>query len=281
MNLTRCLCAVLLFSLLFASHAARAAYIDEDPSSSCSVRVQYPSSVPANPEVFIMGVGTAMSRSSYDFLSAQITAKGYVIVNMDHQPGSLTKTDATAYTNCAQAVKNNIATWLGPMGYKSAAHWIMGGHSAGGQAAQAALSANPSFADAIFSLDPYNANNAGNVKGPALYWGFSVTTCFVTINDAAKAAYYKTTSQREFIRVKGIYSFNPCGYAPTYFHCSFCDAHCPACTNCTPTPASFYVDVANSVQKFIKAAFYGSWSKANLTSTYTTPTDTFVDSDAP
>lgn len=281
MNLARSLWVALLFSLLFTSHAAFAAYVDEDPNSSCSVRVQYPDTVPANPEVFILAVGTAMSRSSYNYLSAQITAKGYVIVNMDHQPGSLTKTDATAFANCAQTVKNNIGAWLAPMGFKSAKHWIMGGHSAGGQAAQAALSANPALADAIFSIDPYNANNAGNVQGPALYWGFTVTTCFVNVNDAAKAAYYKTATKREFIRVQGIYSFNPCGYAPKYFHCSFCDAHCPACTNCTPTPSSFYVDIGNSVQKFINAAFYGTWSKAALTGTYTTPTDTFVDTDAP
>jgi hypothetical protein len=281
MNLNRLLGSLLLLSLLCVANTARAAYIDEDPNSSCSVRVQYPSTMPASPEVFIMAVGTAMNRTSYDFLSAQITAKGYVIVIMDHQPGSLTKTSATAYANCALMVKNDIAAWLAPMGFKSAHHWIMGGHSAGGQAAQAAISANPSLADAIFSLDPYNANNAGAVSKPALYWGFSITTCFVNINDAAKAAYYKTNAQREFIRVKGIYSFNPCGYAPKYFHCSFCDAHCPACTNCTPTPSSFYVDVANSVQKFVNAAFYGTWSKANLTGSYTTPTDTFVDSDAP
>ncbi len=281
MNLSRSLWIVLLFSLLFTCHAARAAYIDEDPSSTCSVRVQYPTPMKGNPEVFIMAVGTAMSRSSYNYLSAQITAKGYVIVNMDHQRGSLTKTDANALASCAQMVKNNLAAWLAPMGYQSAKHWIMGGHSAGGQAAQAALSANPALADAIFSIDPYNANNAGNVKGPALYWGFSVTTCFVNINDAAKAAYYKTNPQREFIRVKGIYSFNPCGYAPKYFHCSFCDAHCPACTNCTPTPSSFYVDIGNSVQKFVNAAFYGTWSKASLKGSYTTPTDTFVDGDAP
>jgi hypothetical protein len=45
-----------------------------------------------------------MSRSTYDFLSAQLTAKGYIVVMMDHQPGSLTKTDATEFTDCVDLV---------------------------------------------------------------------------------------------------------------------------------------------------------------------------------
>lgn len=258
-----------------------AASMDQDPNSSCSVRIHYPSPMVASPEVFVMGVGTAMARSSYDVLSSKLVAKGYVVAIMDHQPGSLTKTDAIKYANCAQAIKDHIGSWLVSFGFKGSKHWIMGGHSAGGQAAQDAISSNPSFADAIFSLDPYNANNAGNVKGPGLYWGFDTTTCFVNINDAAKAAYYKTSTKRMFVRARAAYSINPCGYAPKYYHCSFCDGSCPACTSCMKAPTSFYVDVANSVQKFINAAFYGSWSKANLKTTMTTPTDLFVDGDTP
>ena len=35
------------------------------------------------------------------------------------------------------------------------------------------------------------------------------------------------------------------------------------------------------VNKFINAAFYGTWSKANLTVSTTTPTELFVDGDQP
>jgi hypothetical protein len=222
-----------------------------------------------------------MSRSSYDFLSAQLNTKGYVVVIMDHQRGNLTKTDAGKYRDCANLVKGQIAAWLAPVGYSSVAHWIMGGHSAGGQAAQNAVAANPGLAHAIFSIDPYNLSGAARVSGPALYWGFQTTTCFVGANDAAKAGYYGTDGRRAFVRVNEKYSLGPCGYSPKYFHCSFCDGHCPGCTNCMTTPNHFFVDVANSVQKFVNAAFYKPWSKANLSVSTTTPTTLFVDSDAP
>lgn len=272
---------LVLCSLLFASPAVFAAYTDQDPSGACSVRVHYPASIPAAADAFILGVGTSMSRTDYDFLAAQLNAKGYIVVAMDHAPGNMVKTDAGKYLACANLVKSNIATWLAPNGFSTVAHWILGGHSAGGQAAQNAISANPSLANAIFSIDPYNLTGAGAVTGPALYWGFAGTTCFVTVNDAAKAGYYGTSGQRAFVRIKKQNTFGPCGFSPKYFHCSFCDGHCPACTNCMTTPNSFFVDVANSVQKFVNAAFYGTWSKANLTVTMTTPTELFVDGDAP
>lgn len=279
-HLVSCL-TIGLFSQLALPGIASAAYQDRDPSGGCSVRLHHPATVPASAEVFVMGVGTAMSRDSYDYLAAQLNAKGYVMVVMDHAPGNMVKTDAGKYRDCVLEVKRNIAAWLAPSGMQSVAHWILGGHSAGGQAAQNAISADPALADAIFSIDPYNLSGAGRVNRPALYWGFNVTTCFVGVNDAAKAGYYGTDGRRALVRVKKVYSFNPCGYSPKYFHCSFCDGHCPGCTNCTTTPSSFFVDVANSVQKFVTAAFYGTWSKANLQVSTTTPIELFVDSDAP
>ncbi|MCK6371096.1 MAG: hypothetical protein L6Q83_07175 [Gammaproteobacteria bacterium] len=270
-----------LLGLVLLSPAAMAAYVDKDPSSDCSVRVHYPASIPSAAETFVVAVGTAMSRSDYDFLAAQLNGKGYVVVAMDHARGNMVKTDAGKFQACANLVKANIAGWLAPHGFSTVAHWIMGGHSAGGQAAQNAISANPALTDAIFSIDPYNLSGAGTVTGPALYWGFTTTTCFVDVDDAAKAGYYGTGGQRVLVRVKKKYSFGPCGYSPKYFHCSFCDGHCPGCTNCMTTPNHFFVDVGNTVQKFINAAFYGTWSKANLTVATTTPVDFFVDSDAP
>lgn len=261
--------------------AARAAYVDQDPSGSCSVRVHYPSVIPAPAESIVLAVGTAMSRWDYDFLAAQLTTKGYLVTIIDHQPGNLTKTDPVKYASCVNLVKAGIGSWLAPYGFASVAHWIVGGHSAGGQAAQNAMSADPTLADAIFSIDPYNLSGAGRVPGPALYWGFASTTCFVGVNDAAKAGYYGTDGQRAMVQVARRFSFGPCGYSPKFFHCSFCDGHCPGCTNCMTTPNSFFVDVANSVQKFVNAAFYTGWSKANLTVSTTTPTTLFVDADQP
>jgi hypothetical protein len=272
---------LLCMSLLFAVSVAQAASMDKTTGIG-QYRIIYKSPAPASCEVFIMGVGTAMSRSDYDNLgNAMANTYGYVLVVMDHNPGNMVKTDPAKYRNCALEVKNNILIWMSGTGCTSVAHWILGGHSAGGEAAQNAVSADPSLADGIFSIDPYNIEGAGRVGGPAMYWGFNVTTCFVEKTDAAEAAYYYTDGPRAFYRVKRVYGWTICGYAPKFFHCSFCDLHCPGCTNCVYTPSYFYADIAKSVNKFITAAFYGTWSKANLTISATTPLELFVDSDAP
>ena len=80
-------------------------------------RIFYKSPSPATAEAIVLGVGTAMSRDSYDNLADAITnTYGYVVVIMDHQPGNMTKTDATKYKNCAIEVQNNILGWLSGTG---------------------------------------------------------------------------------------------------------------------------------------------------------------------
>ncbi len=261
-------------------HGAYAAYTDINASNG-KVRVHYPSNPGSACDAILLGVGTAMGRSGYDKLSSQLIGHGYITVIMDHNPGNIVKTDSGKYAALANEVKSKLLNWIAGSGCNSIAHWIMGGHSAGGQAAQGAISNDPNLADAIFSIDPYNATKAGSVNVPAMYWGFDVTTCFVEKNDAAKAAYYRSNDLRAFYRVKKKYSWGPCGYSPKYFHCSFCDGHCPACTNCKVTPDHFFVDVGNSVDKFIQAVFYGSWSKSSLSINSTTPVQLFVDNDRP
>ncbi len=264
-------------SMVLLSGSAQANYFDKDLGTG-QVRVFYKSPSPATCEAFILAVGTAMSRDSYDNLANQLIAYGYVVVIMDHQPGSMTKTDATAFRNCTIEVQNNILGWLSGTGCTGIAHWILGGHSAGGQAAQNAVGGDLSLADAMFSIDPYNIEGASRINLPGLYWGFDVTTCFVEKTDAAMAAYYYCDGPRAFYRVNKTYSWGACGYSPKFYHCSFADGSCPACTNCMYTPSYFYTDVAKSVNKFINAAFYGTWSKANVTVSTTTPTTLFVDS---
>jgi hypothetical protein len=266
--------------LVFSTTHAQAAYVDKTISTG-QVRVFYPAPAPSACDAIVLGVGTSMSRGDYNKLSNKLIAHGYVVVIMDHNPGNMVKTDATRYRNCILDIQANLVNWLAGTGCASISHWILGGHSAGGQAAQNAIAGDPGLADGIFSIDPYNCSGAGAVSQPALYWGFNVTTCFVTQSDAATAAYYGSNGPRAFYRVKKVYAFNPCGYSPKFFHCSFCDNHCPMCTNCMYTPDSFFTDVASSVNAFVNAAFYGTWSKANLTVATTTPRDIFVDGDQP
>lgn len=258
---------------------ASATQIDKTLTSG-KVRIHY-ANTPTSCDAILLGVGTAMSASSYDKLSSELTSHGYVTVILDHNPGDMIKTDGAKFTALTNEVKQNLLNWIGNSNCNAIAHWVVGGHSAGGQAAQDSVSNNPQIADAIFSIDPYNANNAGSVNLPALYWGFDVTTCFVSKNDAAKAAYYKSQNLRAFYKVKKKYSWGPCGYSPKYFHCSFCDGHCPACTNCMQTPDHFFTDVGTSVNKFINAVFYGSWSKSQLSFNSTTPLTLYVDNEQP
>lgn len=272
-----------LLSLFLLAGNSYAVQLDKNLSSG-QVRVHYPSNSPNSCDAILMGVGTAMARDAYDNLSNAIIKHGYVVVILDHAPGNPLKTDADKYANLAEDVKSNLLSWLRPSNCKSINHWVMGGHSAGGQAAQNAVADNQGLADAVFSIDPYNAKDTNPVYVPALYWGFAETTCFVEVNDAAKEAYNRSKSQRAFFKVAKKYSWGPCGYSPKFFHCSFCDSHCPACTNCTNctnTPSSFFTDVALSVKKFINAAFYGNWSKSALAISSSTPVTLYVDTDKP
>jgi hypothetical protein len=279
-NLTSYRLLALLLLMLVATLPAHASYRDIDASNG-KVRVHYSNAAPNQCDVILLGVGTAMSADSYDKLAGQLNSYGYVVAIMDHAPGNMVKTDAGRYRNLALEIKSNLLNWISSSNCNGVAHWIMGGHSAGGQAAHNALSGDPGLANAVFSIDPFDISKSGNVSLPAFYWGFDVTTCFVTKDSAAKAAYYRSTNKRAMVRVKKKYSWGPCGYSPKYFHCSFCDSHCPGCTNCTYTPDHFYVDVAASADRFIQALFYGTWSRSALSGSMTTPTDLFVDQDRP
>lgn len=273
-------CGVLLALALTSFGSAHAANKDINASNG-NVSIHYPTNTGPQCNAIVLGVGTAMSVDGYDKLSTQLVANGFVVAILDHNVGNLVKTDKNKFRNLALEVKSNLTAWISDSKCSSIAHWIMGGHSAGGQAAHNALVDDSTLADAIFSIDPYDISGSGQVNLPALYWGFDVTTCFVEKDKAAKAAYLRSTAQRAFFRVAKKYSWGPCGYSPKYFHCSFCDGHCPACTNCATTPDHFFVDVASSVNRFVKASLYGTWSKAAVQTATTTPVTLFVDAELP
>ena len=60
-----------------------------------------------------------------------------------------------------------------------------------------------------------------------------------------------------------------------------CRRQLPCMHQLHDTPSYVYTDIAKTVNKFINAAFYGTWSKANLTVSTTTPTELFVDGNTP
>ena len=151
--LSKMFVAACIASMVLLSGSAQATYFDKTTSNG-QYRVFYKSPSPATCEAFILAVGTAMSRDSYDNLANAMTAYGYVVVVIDHQPGSMTKNDAGKYRNCAIEIQNNILSWLSGTGCTAIAHWILGGHSAGGQAAQYAVAAIPVLPMPCSALTP-------------------------------------------------------------------------------------------------------------------------------
>lgn len=272
---------ILLLTLIFTTISTAIAANKDINASNGTVSIHYPTNKGPQCDAIVLGVGTAMSADGYDKLSTQLVGKGFVVAILDHNVGNIVKTDKNKYRALALEVKSKMLQWISDSQCTAIAHWIMGGHSAGGQAAHNALVDDSTLADAVFSIDPFDVSGSGQVNLPALYWGFDVTTCFVEKDKAAKAAYLRSTQERAFFRVAKKYSWGPCGYSPKYFHCSFCDGHCPACTNCMTTPDHFFVDVATSVRRFVNARFYGSWSKSAVTTTTTTPVKLFVDAELP
>jgi len=273
--------AALLLGLTLSISRADAAF--DRSLSQGEARVTTPTSMPSQCTAVLLAVGTAMSNSDYDTLATKIAAYGYVVVVLDHQPGNLTKTDATKLRNLALAVKSSLPSWVAPGCGGGFNRYLLGGHSAGGQAAHNAMITDSSLAHAMFSIDPYDISGLGSITKPGLYWGFNATTCFVDVNGAGKASYNRTPSAtRVFHRVNTSQGWEWCGYVPHYSHCSFANGGCPACSNCVSAPQSFYNDVAQSVNKFVNALASGNWAKSNLTLVGAqTPVTTFAGSDQP
>ncbi|MES2820232.1 MAG: hypothetical protein V4812_14740 [Pseudomonadota bacterium] len=273
--------AALLIGILASVSHADAAF--DRSLSQGKARITTPGSMPAQCTAVLLAVGTAMSNRDYDTLASHIAAYGYVIVVLDHQPGSLTKTNATKLRNLVLAVKSSLPSWVSPGCGSGFDRWLLGGHSAGGQAAHSAMLTDSSLASAVFSVDPYNLSGLGTISKPGLYWGFNSTTCFVDVNAAGKAAYNRTPSAtRVFHRVDTSKGWQWCGYVPHYSHCSFTNGGCPGCSSCVSAPQSFYNDVAQSVNRFVNALASGNWAKSNLTLVGAqTPVTTFTGSEQP
>ena len=143
--------------------------------------------------------------------------------------------------------------------------WIIGGHSASGQVAHKAIHAYKSLADAEIGLDPFDCGDEVTNDLPSLFWGFAKTTCHVNYEKSAQACYVRTNQKnRVYYRVDVPKVWNICGHQPLYYHCSFCDHGSIICNNCAETPATFYVDVANSIRKFVDAVKNNDWSRDNF-----------------
>lgn len=220
--------------------------------------VYYPESSQDVCDVIMFAVGTAVSVDQYGNFSHSLVGKGYVVVIVDPQKGSLTKLDFEKSKAAFETAKSGLGDWISTCG--SFEKWIMGGHSAGGGTAHAVISANPSLADAVFSFDPFDLGLNGRsavVNKPALYWGFDFTSCSATKEKSAQMAYDLTDNERRvLVRVKKVGS----SFNPTFFHCSLVDGGCFFCSRFFDTPPEFFVDLSNTVSQFITDAFARTWA---------------------
>jgi len=228
------------------------------------VKLHYSDPLPASCEVVVLGVGTAMSVNDYDKLSTAIAEYGHIVAVVDHNKNNMVKTDDEKFLNLATELKTQFFDLASDFGCKQVKHWLMGGHSASGQAAQNAIAANHGLADAVFSLDPFDASQVAPVCLPAMYWGFKHTTCFVSRNNGAAKVYEQGETNQALYQVNNKFYWSKFGYIPDYYHCSFCDSGFMLCSNFKLTPEHFYLDIAESVDRFIQAAFYKGWSKEAL-----------------
>jgi hypothetical protein len=190
------------------------------------IRYHYDDSVESQCDtVVLVGVGTAMGANKYENLAEEVVADSSIVfIMMDFNPYNMVKLSATKYTKLANSVADHITTLVPACKTPPPNGFIVGGHSAGGQAAMEALPSIITTVNPIgfLGLDPFNAKNGAkkhNITIPSIYWGFKKTTCFVTAKNAAAFAYSHTTNkERVFFQVANTHS--------KITHCIFTDSGC-------------------------------------------------------
>ena len=237
----------------------------------------------------ILGVGTAQTVHDYDALARVLTTEleplETLVVVIDPVPHDPIKLYPGPFANAV----NHLVAQLQQKQQKpdissemrlcpdEDATIVVGGHSASGAAA---FSADFDFTVAGFlGLDPFPifGHSVGDPPGagagvptqhhrlsvPALYWGFSHSTCGVSVSRAAFAAYEQSpTGQRVFFQIQNDdnNSHNNDNNEPPndchYSHCAFTDAGCwIVCPlRCSEEATrNLRHDVALSVRLFLQA----------------------------
>ena len=244
-------------------------------------------------DVLVVGVGTAMSVEDYDKIAESIvTVTGttsLVVIISDHNPGRIVKLSSTLYANLSNAIRDQLHSGLVPIcnnninienntvygsnfsssidrqqqepqpqPQQGTTNFLIGGHSASGQAAlEAAQKELYDFVPSGFvGLDPYDISEKtmdmeSPLQFPTLNWGFTNTTCFVQVEKAALGAFHLSSSDSGRV----LYSIDNSQNDLT--HCVFTDEGCGvSIVVVCPTEEKFewvYESVAKSVHLFVNA----------------------------
>jgi len=221
--------------------------------------------------VYFLGVGTSMTVNDYDTVASRIVS-GFDIVTIvsDHNPGTLNivKTSDTKYAWFYNTMVKSLQEIVRPCNQTedvcsetNGPRYIVGGHSASGEAAINAINKMNPSPHGFLGLDPFEVDQKMSIPDsiPTLVWGFGNTTCFVTISSAAKEAYnISSETHRIFYRID-----NP---DHTVEHCVFTDDGCPGCPRGTRHVDDMYYDeiynaVAHSTHSFVDAMTRGVFNK--------------------
>mmetsp|Transcript_4906 Transcript_4906/g.7231 ORF Transcript_4906/g.7231 Transcript_4906/m.7231 type:complete len:281 (+) Transcript_4906:99-941(+) len=220
----------------------------------------YDSSIETFGFVFIIAVGTGMSVTDYTTISTDVaTTNPVVFVMLDPAPGNPVKLDGAKFANNANELVLNLSKYLPNVNLASNTTIVIGGHSAGGEGAIISFDGLLTFQPVGFlGLDPFSVNTKTmKIPCPAVLWGFSDTTCLVTVNQAAKAAYkISPPSARVFFQIKN--PQNVLKPSSNITHCIFTDDGC-ASPVCPAQTAGYWVRqaVADSVVPFVESLVSG------------------------
>lgn len=226
--------------------------------------------------IVLLGVGTTMAVEDYDFVAVQIAKASPSVVAgiIDHDPGNPLKLSVRRYVKLVNTIAARIddlvpfCTRNEPtaQSHPRPPKFILGGHSASGGAAMKSLSHVEGFSPMGFiGLSPFRiTDNMNRITIPALFWGFSTTTCGVSIGHAADKAY--ELSSPDTGRV--LYQLqNPNG-APS--HCIFANNGCaPVCpSSASESFAWVRAAVGDSVSRFLQAIKTRNFTRDSLELSY-------------
>eukprot|EP00591_Stephanopyxis_turris_P001495 CAMPEP_0195510926 /NCGR_PEP_ID=MMETSP0794_2-20130614/3419_1 /TAXON_ID=515487 /ORGANISM="Stephanopyxis turris, Strain CCMP 815" /LENGTH=246 /DNA_ID=CAMNT_0040638441 /DNA_START=319 /DNA_END=1059 /DNA_ORIENTATION=+ len=168
-----------------------------------------------------------MSVTEYEELGKSVARRdpSAVAIIIDPHRGFLTKQNGTKFTDVVNAISKDISNLVDSCSETKPQHYLIGGHSEGGQGAVEALKINQLvFPPAGFvGLAPYKITPDLKISIPSLNIGFSKMSCLVCPCEAALAAYSNSdSSNRVFYQLQT----NNWNFVTGGPHCSFADNGC-------------------------------------------------------
>uniref|UniRef100_A0A7R9WMF4 Chlorophyllase n=1 Tax=Craspedostauros australis TaxID=1486917 RepID=A0A7R9WMF4_9STRA len=250
--------------------------------------------------VVFINVGTAMGVTSYQLLSQKIVEEdpnqSTVAIMIDNNAGFLkiVKTSSVDYIHLTNLISSDITGILPECCLSQPKNgYLLGGHSAGGQAAVDAISelAGPGPHDEEFEftvagylgLSSYDvAKNPTDINVPSMSWDFDMMTCFVGPNHSGIPAYEGSETDNRIlyeVHLEGLETASG-------MHCAFTDDGCFTALVCGLNADQrpwIHQAVGESVNKlFTHVVGQPSFSKSDMELSSTgLPTTLFVNQESP